>query len=198
MATSSGTAARMPSARTSGERLLLSRAIEQVLARFREVALRAGAARGLRGDDLDDVMQDVRIRLWRAAEVEGKLETLTPSYVYRAAASAALDFLRRRRARPESPLDESGLHDGPGTGAASRADEALLEHETLAQVAAALEELPPNRRAVVRLHLAGYDREEIAALLRWSEPKTRNLLYRGLADLRAGLHARGIGPGGTT
>ena len=36
--------------------------------------------------------------------------------------------------------------------------------------------------------------EEIAALLGWSEAKTRNLLYRGLADLRSALAARGIGP----
>ena len=36
-------------------------------------------------------------------------------------------------------------------------------------------------------------REEIARLLGWSEPKTRNLLYRGMDDLRARLTARGIG-----
>lgn len=181
----------------------LSHTIEDVLTRFRDVALRAGTSHGMRGDDLDDVMQDVRIRLWRAADVEGKLETLTPSYIYRAVASAALDFLRRRRARPESPLDEAPEGDATrhaawSAGATPRADGALLEQETLAQVAAAIDALPPNRRAVVRMHLAGYDREEIAALLRWSEAKTRNLLYRGLADLRENLHARGIGPGGTT
>jgi RNA polymerase sigma-70 factor (ECF subfamily) len=43
------------------------------------------------------------------------------------------------------------------------------------------------------MHLAGYAREEIAQLLGWSEAKTRNLLYRGLADLRERLTARGIG-----
>jgi RNA polymerase sigma-70 factor (ECF subfamily) len=44
----------------------------------------------------------------------------------------------------------------------------------------------------------GYDREEIADLLHWSEAKTRNLLYRGLEDLRQLLVARGIGPGGAS
>jgi hypothetical protein len=28
----------------------------------------------------------------------------------------------------------------------------------------------------------------------WTEPKTRNLLYRGLADLRERLTSMGIGP----
>ena len=42
------------------------------------------------------------------------------------------------------------------------------------------------------LNLAGYHRNEIAQLLGWSEAKTRNLLYRGLEDLRKELTARGI------
>jgi len=46
------------------------------------------------------------------------------------------------------------------------------------------------------MHLAGYEREEIAALLGWTEAKTRNLLYRGLAELREVLTGRGIHTGG--
>ena len=41
------------------------------------------------------------------------------------------------------------------------------------------------------MHLAGYSREEIAQLMGWSEAKTRNLLYRGLAELREQLGQRG-------
>ena len=59
----------------------------------------------------------------------------------------------------------------------------------------AMEDLHVTRRAVVRMYLAGYEREEIAALMGWSEAKTRNLLYRGLSDLRVRLAALGIGPG---
>jgi RNA polymerase sigma-70 factor (ECF subfamily) len=43
------------------------------------------------------------------------------------------------------------------------------------------------------MYLAGYSREEIADFLGWSEAKTRNLLYRGLADLRNRLTEWGIG-----
>ena len=59
-----------------------------------------------------------------------------------------------------------------------------------------IEELGEGRRVVVRLHLAGYDREEIGRMLGWSEPKTRNLLYRGLADLREVLERVGVTPRG--
>ena len=48
----------------------------------------------------------------------------------------------------------------------------------------------------MRMYLAGYGREEIADLFGWTEPKTRHLLYRGLADLRERLTEVGIGPEG--
>jgi RNA polymerase sigma-70 factor (ECF subfamily) len=60
------------------------------------------------------------------------------------------------------------------------------------QVERAIETIQPSRRPVVRMHLLGHSREEIAKLLGWSEAKTRNLLYRGLADLRERLMAEGI------
>jgi DNA-directed RNA polymerase specialized sigma24 family protein len=46
------------------------------------------------------------------------------------------------------------------------------------------------------MYLAGYDREEIARSLGWSVGRVRNLLSRGLADLRALLEREGIGPEG--
>src|SRR5262249_18422969 len=45
--------------------------------------------------DGDEVLQEVRIRLWRT----GKLGQVTTSYVYRTSVTAAIDILRRRRAR---------------------------------------------------------------------------------------------------
>jgi RNA polymerase sigma factor (sigma-70 family) len=179
-----------------GEAAPRSSAIERVLARFREAALRAAAARGLSGADLDEVLQDVRIRLWRAGATDGKLETMSSAYVYRAATSAALDLLRRRRARHESEMDELPSDAAPHDLAVPGPDGGLHAAETARAVGEALDGLVPNRRAVVRMYLAGYEREEIGALLRWSEAKTRNLLYRGLDDLRRRLTEMGIGPGG--
>ena len=175
-----------------------SAAIERVLSRFGDVARRAGVAHGLQGQDLDEVLQEVRIRLWRAdASATGKLDALKPSYVYRAALSAAIDLLRRRRARREESLEGGDAGDDEASGVfavAGSADADLLASDVGRAVEAALSMVVPSRRAVLRMYLAGYDRQEIAALLRWSEAKTRNLLYRGLDDLRQLLTAKGIHP----
>jgi RNA polymerase sigma-70 factor (ECF subfamily) len=41
-----------------------------------------------------------------------------------------------------------------------------------------------SRQRVVKLFFLGLSIEEISICLDWSQHKTRNLLYRGLADLR--------------
>ena len=150
-----------------------------------------GARHGLSDADLDDVVQDVRIRLWRSCTTSEQIERLGTSYVYRAATTAALDLLRRRRARGADVTDSVDDHSdriAASSGAADEADARELE----GQVIAALEALPLARRTVVRMYLSGYDREEIADLLGWTEAKTRNLLYRGLDDLRERLNKVGI------
>jgi RNA polymerase sigma factor (sigma-70 family) len=167
-------------------------ALDRVLERFGDVARRAGAAHGLRGDDLDEVMQDVRIRIWKAAVEVAKLEALTSAYVYRTAVSAALDLMRRRRARREQSIGEDVDAHAFGTPPAASADARLAAEEMLAVIVSEVDGIASNRRAVVRMHLQGYDRAEIGALLGWSDAKTRNLLYRGLDDLRQRLIARGI------
>jgi DNA-directed RNA polymerase specialized sigma24 family protein len=60
----------------------------------------------------------------------------------------------------------------------------------------AISQLREPRREVVRMHLAGYGREEIAELLDCSEATTREALARGMADLRTTLIGMGIRPEG--
>jgi RNA polymerase sigma factor (sigma-70 family) len=113
--------------------------------------------------------------------------------VYRTAVSAALDIMRRRRAGRTAlaePLEEA--EDMLAAAAPSPHGEAEAG-ELAGQVARAIDTIPVSRRPVVRMYLAGYPREEIASLLGWSEAKTRNLLYRGLSDLRSRLREWGIG-----
>jgi RNA polymerase sigma-70 factor (ECF subfamily) len=115
--------------------------------------------------------------------------------VYRTARAAAIDLIRREQARRADVTDP--LESATGRLAIEEPGFQALEARELGQqVDEALLDLVPSRRPVVRLYLDGYDREEIAALLGWTEAKVRNLLYRGLDDLRAALGRRGIGPGG--
>jgi RNA polymerase sigma factor (sigma-70 family) len=170
----------------------VSAAIEAVVARFATMVRSVGARHGLADSDLEEVVQEVRIRLWRSCSSSEQIRGLGASYVYRTAATAALDMLRRRRARGAGRSDPVEEHSErlaiPSGGATDELEAQDLER----QILAALDRLHDSRRAVVRMYLKGYDRGEIADLLGWSEAKTRNLLYRGLTDLRERLAEAGI------
>jgi RNA polymerase sigma-70 factor (ECF subfamily) len=172
----------------------VSPALEAMVARFAERVRYIGVQHGLAGSDVEDLVQEVRLRLWKALESGEKILAAPASYIHRTAVSAALDLLRRRRARRETPARLSRPSGLAMLGESASADRMLEELELQEQVGRAVDALIPARRSVVRMYLAGYGREEIADLLGWSEPKTRNLLYRGLADLRERLTAMGIGP----
>jgi RNA polymerase sigma factor (sigma-70 family) len=168
----------------------VSAAIEAAVDRWGGLIRRAALRHGLAGADQEEVVQDLRIRLWRAlGKPNEKNPAESPSYVYRAAMSAALDLLRRRRAGALGRPVDLGLVSEtlPARGGDSADDEA----EQVAALGRALERVLPERRLAVRLHLDGKSRSEIADLTGWNEARTRNLLYRGLADLKALLEGGG-------
>jgi RNA polymerase sigma-70 factor (ECF subfamily) len=173
----------------------LSPALERALGKFSGILRQVCWRYRFSGADVDELLQEVRIRLWRAhgevASAGEHIASISASYLHRTALSAAIDMVRRRRARggdrTTSIEDEHDIHPerhGP--------DEELAQSELAAQVERAIESIHPSRRPVVRMHLMGHSREEIAQLLGWTEAKTRNLLYRGLADVREHLTAQGV------
>jgi RNA polymerase sigma factor (sigma-70 family) len=176
----------------------VSRALEDVVTRFTALVRRVGWRHGLAAHDVDEVMQDVRIRLWKAHDDGEQIAALSTSYVYRVAVTATLDLLRRRRGVESLDTGHAGAGGPHEPGADAGVDHALDVVELERVVLSIVDDISPSRRPVLRMHLMGYSRGEIAGLMGWSEAKTRNLLYRGLADLRAGLTKRGIGPHGGT
>jgi RNA polymerase sigma factor (sigma-70 family) len=170
----------------------LSPALEAVVNKFAGLVRGVGWRHRLAEAEINELMQQVRIRLWQAQGTSEQISGVSASYVYRTAVSAVLDMMRRRRTqRTEQMLSI----DEPGMAVATTAnpERDLESSELVAQVARAIDSIPLSRRAVVRMYLAGHPREEIADLLGWSEAKTRNLLYRGLGDLRTRLTDQGIG-----
>jgi len=151
-----------------------------------------GWRHGLADHELDELMQAIRLRLWHARGSSEQIQATPASYVYRTATTAALDLIRARRTRLEEPIDM--VRNEPGIPSARGPEAAAEAADLAALVGQSIEEITPSRRPVLRMYLAGYEREEIAQLLGWTEAKTRNLLYRGLADLRGRLTARGVGP----
>jgi RNA polymerase sigma-70 factor (ECF subfamily) len=173
----------------------VSSALDALLGRFRGMVLQVGARHRLSADEVDDVLQEIRIRLWRAHGTGERIGGVSASYLYRTALTAALGVIRRRRrgltSVPEEVLDTVDSVQAAPSQPASPAQH--VEMSELAQVIdRTIAQLAPDRQAAVRLHLAGYDRRETADLMHWSEGRTRNLLSRGLADLRLRLLQQGI------
>lgn len=139
------------------------------------------------GNDLDDIQQDVMLALWKRLSREQSIEH-PASYLYTAAVREAVRAVDRLRRRAEDPL-------GPATfelRVEPDAERAVEEREQQAVLAAALDTLAPDRARAVRGHLAGLTVDEVMQLYGWSYQRTRNLVARGMADLKAALHARGV------
>lgn len=174
----------------------VSRALESVLTRYSGVLRTVGARYRLPTADLDELTQEVRVRLWGALSTNERIDAVSPSYLYRAATTAAIDIVRRRRATRGESLDfvddaELSARRAPETPERDASLKELGE-----RVEEALQSIAASRRPVVRMYLAGYGTTEIGELMGWTEAKARNLVYRGLADLRLRLRAMGIdGPG---
>ena len=167
----------------------LSADLEATIERCAGVVRSVASRHGLHGADVDEVFQEVRIRLWRSGADGGSIGTLATSYVYRTAAWAALDLIRCRHGRHEEGLDVSI------SSAKSTPETDLEGRETAELVERAVDSLLESRRPVVRMYLSGYGLDEIAELLGWTPDKTRNLFYRGMDDLRQELEQLGVRPG---
>jgi RNA polymerase sigma-70 factor (ECF subfamily) len=173
----------------------LSPALERALGKFSGILRQVCWRYRFTGADVDELLQEVRIRLWRAhgevAAAGEHIASISASYLHRTALSAAIDMVRRRRARGGDRT--TSIEDEHRSFPERHGPEQELEQSELAaQVERAIESIHPSRRPVVRMHLLGHSREEIAQLMGWTEAKTRNLLYRGLADVREHLIAQGV------
>ena len=170
----------------------LSRDLEATVFRFSVMVRALGRRSGLDEADLDELLQAVRVRLWRALGRRGTLPVITSSYVYQTAQSAVVDLIRARRTARY--VRSEGLRTVEDHSTPNQPDTMLEQHEATSRIFRVVDQLPADRRAAVRLHLRGYRREEIARMLQWSGTRTRNLLYRGLEDTRRKLAQLGLAP----
>jgi RNA polymerase sigma-70 factor (ECF subfamily) len=151
-----------------------------------------------KGLQFDDIEQEARMRLWRALQDEREV-TNYASYLYRIAATATIDALRRIQARHEEQLDtlvEQRTDDGEimlMPAPVKDSPERLAEsREAVDKVMSAVAKLPDAQRRAVGMYLQGMSSQDVADLLGWSEPKSRNHIYRGLKELRKSLREEGI------
>src|SRR5688572_17778191 len=175
----------------------VSRSLESIMTRYSGVLRTVGARYRLPSADLDELAQEVRVRLWGALGTDERIDVVSPSYLYRAATTAAIDIVRRRRSAWGESLDQVDDAEVSARRAPSTPERDASLRELGERIEEAVQSLAASRRPVVRMYLAGYGTTEIGELMGWTEPKARNLVYRGLADLRARLRAMGIDGGGS-
>lgn len=146
-----------------------------------------------RRDDLVQaaVMRVMQITGRRSAAGEGN-RSLSTSYLYRVASSVLVDEIRRLRRRNETDLqDEAAAPVAIGT---ENPERGMASMEIGRGIQDCLLGMKRERRLAVTLHLQGHSVPEAARILDWAAKQTENLVYRGLADLRACLMAKGIRP----
>ena len=149
------------------------------------VVARVGGARvaGAR----DDVAQEVLLALWKRLEREQTLE-VGSSYVYKAAVRETVRALRRELSKRHEALDENSAPPNSTSGPF----EHLAESERGARIESCLGSLPLERERAVRAHLRGFEIREIMGLYGWPYQKARNLVARGMTDLRRLLREWGV------
>ena len=139
--------------------------------------------------DYDDISQEVILKVWKVINNEKKIKHYS-SYIKKVVNSTIIDYLRKSRRQQQvisSKMQEKIFEK----------QEAFREKEDpknilVKKVYSAIDNLIESRKKVVKLHLLDLTIEEISVLFNWTEDKTRNLLYRGLSDLKKNLKESGI------
>ncbi len=142
-----------------------------------------------KGIDPDDILQEVKMKIWKVLNDEKKIDNYA-SYIKKIVNSSVIDHLRKIR-REESVIFleiQRKIAERRSTYNKEKIDEKASK-KILGQC---VESLLDSRRKAVKLYLLNMTLEEIAEFLSWTPHKTRNLLYRGLNDLKKILQEKGI------
>jgi len=141
------------------------------------------------GLDPEDIAQEIKIKIWGILRSEKEIGNY-PSYIKKIVHSSVIDVLRKRK-RDEgiySYVKQNKISETRKDYAAELQNEEYYKEI----IAAAVDSLIESRRRAVKLFLLGMTIEEISTFYSWSQHRTRNLLYRGLADLKKMLKKKEI------
>jgi RNA polymerase sigma-70 factor (ECF subfamily) len=158
---------------------------------IRAIVSRAGRRMGLRRDSFlekDDIEQEIRLDLWKQI-ARGQIIEFPATYIYRATIRETIRVLRRNISREMVPIEgDSRAEQMKDVGDPFQT---LAAKEELRDIMLGLRSLTPDRQSAVRAHLAGFQFQEIMVMYGWTYQKARNLIARGMADLRKCLNGNG-------
>jgi RNA polymerase sigma factor (sigma-70 family) len=167
------------------------RDIEDVIEKFAQLVRQIIRKHVYQGDgiDLEDIEQEVRLKIWRFLKKGNKVDNL-PSFIKKVAYSTTIDELRRMRNQKPSCKPEALKRVFLETGgisveSAEFSPETRLDgDESRRSIGALVETLSEDRKKVINLFLSGMSLEEISELLNWDRTRIRHLYYRGVDDLK--------------
>jgi RNA polymerase sigma-70 factor, ECF subfamily len=148
------------------------------------------------GDAAEEILQEVFLRAWQHAHAFDDSRGTVRSWLYGIAHNLALNELRRRRRRPQlqsrlASADPDGDdHAGSVAAGSDPAVDAWCAVRD-AELAHALDQLPPGQRAVLLLYGEGFSQSEIAAKLGEPLGTIKSRMRRALGRLRETLAALG-------
>jgi RNA polymerase sigma-70 factor, ECF subfamily len=165
------------------------RAFAEIVRRYQRAMYRVAYGFVRSPADADDVAQETFVRAYQAL---GRFRVGEPLYPWlaRIASNTALSLLRRRRRKPETPLEpllEAGQQWGTDDDPADR----VASAEQARHLREAMAELKPEHQAVLVLRVVedlSYD--EIAKALAVPAGTVMSRLSRARAELKAKLAAR--------
>jgi RNA polymerase sigma factor (sigma-70 family) len=139
------------------------------------------------GLDADDIAQDVSLKIWKVVQDQRPIHNYA-SYIKKIIDSSVIDQLRKcKREEGLVLLEKTNIVSEVQSGYWARCQDDRLLHLAVGK---AIDALLDSRRKAVKLYLLNMSIEEIAVFYGWSQDKARNLLYRGLSDLKRGLMKR--------
>jgi len=117
--------------------------------------------------DATDLCQESFVRAWKSIQ-RFKQDSAFYTWMYRITTNLCIDFVRKRNRRPITPIDDvvdietNAVGDTPPSTNPQPTDE-VHRRELGQQIAAAMEELTPEHRAVIQLReFEGLDYTDIA------------------------------------
>jgi RNA polymerase sigma-70 factor (ECF subfamily) len=188
------------------DRLLIERAqggdreaFEALVHRYDRDVLRIALNILHKPDDARDVYQEAFLKIYKNLH-RFRFECSFYTWMYRIVTNVCLDFLRRRKSRPEDQAPELALQmngDAPGVdffdrqeekSAASNPERRLMGLEIGRRISVALERLSPRERMVFEMkHYQGLKMRAIGDALGTSEETVKNSLFRATRKLREQL-----------
>jgi RNA polymerase sigma-70 factor (ECF subfamily) len=138
------------------------------------------------GIDANDIAQEVKIKLWKMLQSEKKIKYYS-SFISKVVYSTTIDVMRKLKREKEilANYQSSGEEKNPSPD--------ISHQQELNQIIGhAVDSLIEPRRKVIKLYLLGMDLEETAIFFGWTRDKVRNLLYRGIGDLKVILREKGL------